>query len=316
MMSLGTWGSRSSKYQRFLNISNVFLLITSTILIFCGIILISWYHMLKLEFWSSYFYWCPMLMLSLGVYTFATTCYGFIISVKESRGLLTVMAVLLSIAFIGQLASVFTAMMLRTDLETEIANVGNVVSDMKKYDNEDGYTKANWDSLQSSLRCCGGKDYEVGFRSWDVVQVNGDFGKNVPDSCCHIYTEGCGRDKITITETSARRNNIGIWKDGCIEILEVMLKRDLIEYPFAWVYIGIGLILALVELITVVLACAYIAQINRRQRHQRMYTRAATADDDGTKYMPEGNRNQAVASLGQYLSTEPGLHSSSHETNF
>jgi len=297
MMSLGTWGSRSSKYQRFLNISNVFLLITSTILIFCGIILISWYHMLKLEFWSSYFYWCPMLMLSLGVYTFATTCYGFIISVKESRGLLTVMAVLLSIAFIGQLASVFTAMMLRTDLETEIANVGNVVSDMKKYDNEDGYTKANWDSLQSSLRCCGGKDYEVGFRSWDVVQVNGQFGQNVPDSCCHIYTEGCGSGKVTVTETSARRNNIGIWKDGCIEILEVMLKRDLIEYPFAWVYIGIGLILALVELITVVLACAYIAQINRRQKHQAMYTRAATADDDGTKYMP-------------------GLHSSSHETNF
>jgi len=297
MMSLGTWGSRSSKYQRFLNISNVFLLITSTILIFCGIILISWYHMLKLEFWSAYFYWCPMLMLSLGIYTFATTCYGFIISVKESRGLLTVMAVLLSIAFLGQLASVFTAMMLRTDLETEIANVGNVVSDMKKYDSEDGYTKANWDSLQSSLRCCGGKDYEVGFRTWDVVQVNGVTGQNVPDSCCHIYSEGCGRGKVTVTRTSALSNDIGIWKDGCIEIFEVMLKRDLIEYPFAWVYIGVGLILALVELITVVLACAYVAQINRRQRHQRMYTRAATADDDGKNYLP-------------------GLHSSSHETNF
>jgi len=197
---------------RFLNISNVFLLITSTILIFCGIILISWYHMLKLEFWSAYFYWCPMLMLSLGIYTFATTCYGFIISVKESRGLLTVMAVLLSIAFLGQLASVFTAMMLRTDLETEIANVGNVVSDMKKYDSEDGYTKANWDSLQSSLRCCGGKDYEVGFRTWDVVQVNGVTGQNVPDSCCHIYSEGCGRGKVTVTRTSALSNDIGIWK--------------------------------------------------------------------------------------------------------
>ena len=177
-------------------------------------------------------------MLSLGIYTFATTCYGFIISVKESRGLLTVMAVLLSIAFLGQLASVFTAMMLRTDLETEIANVGNVVSDMKKYDSEDGYTKANWDSLQSSLRCCGGKDYEVGFRTWDVVQVNGVTGQNVPDSCCHIYSEGCGRGKVgttfcrlfqtslcffqvTVTRTSALSNDIGIWKDGCIEILEV-----------------------------------------------------------------------------------------------
>jgi hypothetical protein len=46
--------------------------------------------MLKLHFWSPYFYWCPMLMLTLGIYTFGTTCYGFIISVKESRGLLTV----------------------------------------------------------------------------------------------------------------------------------------------------------------------------------------------------------------------------------
>jgi len=119
----------------------------------------------------------------------------------------------------------------------------------------------------------------------------------VPDSCCHVYSEGCGRDKVLTTRTSAQSNDIGIWKDGCIEILEVMLKRDLIEYPFAWVYIGVGLILALVELITVVLACAYVAQINRRQRHQRMYTRAATADDDGNKFLP-------------------GLHSSSHETNF
>ena len=65
------------------------------------------------------------------------------------------------------------------------------------------------------------------------------------------------------TRTSAQSNDIGIWKDGCIEILEVMLKRDLIEYPFAWVYIGVGLILALVELITVFLACSYVAQINR-----------------------------------------------------
>ena len=137
-----------------------------------------------------------MLMLSLGVYTFGTTCYGFIISVKESRGLLTVMAVLLSIAFIGQLASVFTAMMLRTDLETEIANVANIAEDMEKYTSESESTKENWDSLQSSLRCCGGKDYEVGFRSWDRVELHGEKGRHVPDSCCHVYSEDCGKKKV------------------------------------------------------------------------------------------------------------------------
>ena len=74
------------------------------------------------------------------------------------------------------------------------------------------------------------------------------------------------KKQVLTTRTSAQSNDIGIWKDGCIEILEVMLKRDLIEYPFAWVYIGVGLILALVELITVVLACAYVAQINRSRK--------------------------------------------------
>ena len=118
------------------------------------------------------------------------------------------------------------------------------------------------------------------------------------------------KKQVLTTRTSAQSNDIGIWKDGCIEILEVMLKRDLIEYPFAWVYIWVGLILALVELITVFLACSYVAQINRssqknlawffsmiicspsffvkccrRQRHQRMYTRA---DDDGNKFLPGG----------------------------
>ena len=71
------------------------------------------------------------------------------------------------------------------------------------------------------------------------------------------------KKQVLTTITSAQSNDIGIWKDGCIEILEVMLKRDLIEYPFAWVYIWVGLILALVELITVFLACSYVAQINR-----------------------------------------------------
>ena len=47
MMSLGTWTRRSTKYQRFLNLSNVFLLIVSTGLLFSSIVLMSFYHMTK-----------------------------------------------------------------------------------------------------------------------------------------------------------------------------------------------------------------------------------------------------------------------------
>jgi len=206
-----------------------------------------------------------------------TTCYGFIISVRESRGLIMVMSILLGIAFIGQVASVFTALMLRTEISTDIPNVRDIQQNMEQY-HVDDYIKGNWDTMQRSLRCCGGMGYEIGFETWEDALKE----QNVPDSCCHTEERDCGKRKIGSRHV-AMQNNIGIWKDGCLEILQVMLKQDLLE--FAWYYIAIGLILAIVELITVVLACAYIAQINRRRKRDEMYTRAATADDSD-KFMP------------------------------
>jgi hypothetical protein len=268
MMSLGTWSARSTKYQKFLNLANVFLLISSTILIFCATILISWYHMLKLEFWSSYFYWTPMLMLVLGLYTFGTCMYGFIISVRESRGLIMVMAILLSFAFVGQLGSCFTALKLRTHLKIYPVQNLVVLENMALYNIDDTVT-ANWDSMQSNLRCCGGNRYEDGYTTWeDAAGKTNRTDKapgaslSVPDSCCHhdVQKKDCGKSKIK-DKIRLRGTDIGIWKDGCVEILKQLLKRDL--NTFSRVYIGVGLLLALVELITVVIACAYVAQINR-----------------------------------------------------
>ena len=56
------------------------------------------------------------------------------------------------------------------------------------------------------------------------------------------------------------RNQIFVM--GCLEILKDKLHDDVI--PMMIVYAVVGVILALVELITIVLACAWIAQITRR----------------------------------------------------
>merc|ERR1719237_68195 len=79
-MALGTWDRRLSKYQRFLNISNVLLLVTSAILLVASSVLITRHHMLKLYFWDDYFFWCPILMFSLGIFTFLIAGFGFLIS--------------------------------------------------------------------------------------------------------------------------------------------------------------------------------------------------------------------------------------------
>lgn len=262
MMSLGTWTRRSTKYQRFLNLSNVFLLIVSTGLLFSSTVLMSFYHMTKLYFWSWYFYATPMCMLALGLYTFAVSVYGFLISTKESRGLISLIAVFLSVAFLGQLFSVFSAIELRNTIGHNIVPELELDEFMNAYRTDEG-VKAEWDAMQSQLRCCGGREYGTGYTTWTNKLDNKD---DVPDSCCHADTreEGCGRGKITQGSGYGGRQDFGIWKDGCLEILKQKMRDDIM--PFLMIYAGLGVLLALVELITVVLACAYVAQIGRRIR--------------------------------------------------
>jgi len=282
MMSLGTWKSRSTKYQRFLNLANVFLLITSTILIFSSIVLIKFYHISKLDFWSMWFYVNPMLMIALGLYTFFVCVYGFLISNQENRCLVGLVAVFLSIAFLGQIFSVFTAMELRNIINNEVIDPGAVINDMKHY-GEVGFedVTSKWDEMQRELRCCGGLDFDIGYQRWRSTNYGMTNMHKVPDSCCHEEHEDCGEGK-----NIARPNliSLGIYKDGCIAIIKTKLKNEV--EPLMIVYACVGVLIAIVEMITVVLACAYVAQISRRRRRDEIYTRAATAASGEDEYLP------------------------------
>ena len=57
---------KASQYQKYITLSTVFLVITSTILIFTAVILMKFYHLDKLGFWSSYFELVPYYMIILG----------------------------------------------------------------------------------------------------------------------------------------------------------------------------------------------------------------------------------------------------------
>ena len=70
--TLSMMRQKTTKYQKFLNVSNVLLVITSTLIIFTAVILIKFYHINKLDFWSPYFTVVPTYTITLGVYTFLT----------------------------------------------------------------------------------------------------------------------------------------------------------------------------------------------------------------------------------------------------
>ena len=165
MMSLGTWNRRSIKHQRFLNLSNVFLLIVSTGLLFSSTVLMSFYHMTKVRTcreWEvnpnpslvSYISgagistpprcacWpsasthspCPCTASSYPPRSpgLLRSDRGLLIIIFLFRGLISLIAVFLSVAFLGQLFSVFSAIELRNTIghnivpELELDNVSTL----------------------------------------------------------------------------------------------------------------------------------------------------------------------------------------------
>ena len=67
----------------------------------------KFYHVDKLDFWSVYCWLAPVFMIVLGVYTFLVCIFGFVISGSENRPMIAGYAVLLTLAFLAQLASIF-----------------------------------------------------------------------------------------------------------------------------------------------------------------------------------------------------------------
>ena len=54
-LSSGTWKRRSSKYQKYINVFNVLLMLVSTALIFVAGLLIRYYHLPKVRTTQTYF---------------------------------------------------------------------------------------------------------------------------------------------------------------------------------------------------------------------------------------------------------------------
>ena len=123
---------KASQYQKYITFGNVVLIIISTILIFMAAILMKFYHLDKLGFWSSYFELVPYYMIFLGVYTFLVGLFGTFATPSGNKIAILVFAVLIAIAFLAQIGSIFIALEVRSDVERDDAADQNVLDDMDK----------------------------------------------------------------------------------------------------------------------------------------------------------------------------------------
>ena len=107
---------KAIRYQFFIIVNNIFLVLGSVALIYIGTILTLTYHLTKLGFWSIYFEILPFYLITLGVIIIIVGLYGFFIIRIGNPLLLTILSVLFILTAILQSASVFIALQVKSDI--------------------------------------------------------------------------------------------------------------------------------------------------------------------------------------------------------
>jgi hypothetical protein len=221
----------------------------------------KFYQVEKLDFWDRVFLIVPSYIIVLGIYIFITGFIGIAISGLENRCLLVMYAVLMAIGFIGQIGSIFAALELRKVLAQAAASHANVNEDLKLY-NINRYITNKWDAMQRYLHCCGGNNYLIGYNDYRSTPIGANF--SVPDSCCFEPVEGCGRNIFHLSDVNIRNK---IFVNGCLTLLKDQLEGEVV--PVMISYACVGVLLAIVMLVSVVLSSAYVAQISRKRIREK-----------------------------------------------
>ena len=118
------------------------------------------------------------------------------------------------------------------------------------------------------------------WRSADI----GHEENGVPDSCCHVETAGCGRNRFTGHDVTAGQH---IHTHGCLTIMQHKLVDQVV--PVLLGFAGVGVVLALVQLMAVVFALSYSAAIARYHKQaddQRSFRSAAANIHHSTTSTP------------------------------
>ncbi|XP_066586848.1 CD63 antigen-like [Prorops nasuta] len=228
-------GMACVKYLLFL--FNLIFAITGIVFMSVGAIILVVYNGYN-NFVDSWFFAAPVLMIIVGVIVFLVSFFGCCGAVKENHCMIITFSVLLLLIFALELGAGISGYMMSGEVSTMLENRMN--STMHEYNSKDDVRKS-WDIIQSDLQCCGMKG------PFDWTSVRGFSNKVVPDTCCKEVAAGSTCDANAIT----------IRGDGCLTKLQAAIEEN------ALILGGVGIGIALIQLIGVIFACCLARSIRR-----------------------------------------------------
>lgn len=181
------------------------------------------------EFVDDKFFWIPIVVIVVGAVITIIAFFGCCGAVKENHCMISTFASLLLIIFILELVGGIAVYVLRNDLKKIFDD--KIISSVKSYDSNQN-VKNTWDILQADFHCCG---------------ANGviDWLNRIPSSCCqNLPTE----EQCTVSQA---------YDTGCLDTLQGFVEKN------ALILGGVGIGIALIQLIGVIFACCLARSIQK-----------------------------------------------------
>lgn len=240
--------SRVENRKTALMILNLVLMVSSLILMGSGAGLMGFYRLQMLEVISVDFVIVPAVLTGGGIFTLLVGLFGILAITKEDTCLTIVYALLVTVDVLLLLCGIVTSVRLLFDIKLGFLNA-DVIPELSSYETNK-WVRYKWDTLQREFNCCGGFGYAQGYTDWKHTSMGGA-RNSVPDSCCLFEAHGCGADLFKITDLRVIVLKINV--HGCFAVMQRMLETHVTM--ILMVFTGVGSILAVIELMTIVLAC-------------------------------------------------------------
>ncbi len=150
-----------------------------------------------------------VIFIVLGIIILVIGFFGCCGACTENSCLMTTFAILLTLVVIVQIGLAVAIFMFKGQAHDAITGKMRSGMDNYKGENYTGVTET-WNAVQHDFKCCGVDS----FSDWKNTTFSGK--KDLPDSCCKVESEGCGKDYFT-------EGTEQIYKEGCFSKLEKLI---------------------------------------------------------------------------------------------
>lgn len=204
-----------------------------------------------LDFLSNTYLNTSIILIIIGGVMLVVTFFGCCGACTENPCMMYTYGTMLALILLSLVGVAITIYVFKDDVK-EVIQKG-MGDGMKNYKQEsfEGVTET-WDIIQADFKCCGVQT----FKDWIATPYGS--GQDVPDTCCRLISDGCGKGQGAKSEAEA---TVTIYTKGCFAAFEDEINGNVAAAA------GVGVGVAVLLFLGVLIACCVARNLREKNNY-------------------------------------------------